>query len=39
MFLSFYYGLELQKALDPAVEVAPYAAAVAALLRAASPQR
>lgn len=31
--LSLYYGLELQKALDPTVAVAPYAAAVTALLR------
>lgn len=35
IILSLYYGLELQKALDPAVEVAAYAAAVTALLRSA----
>jgi AcrR family transcriptional regulator len=35
ILLSLYYGLELQKALDPSVEVAAYSAAVAALLRAA----
>jgi AcrR family transcriptional regulator len=33
ILLSLYYGLELQKSLDPAVEVAPYAAAAVALLR------
>jgi AcrR family transcriptional regulator len=33
ILLSLYYGLELQKALDPAMEVAAYAAAVTALLR------
>jgi AcrR family transcriptional regulator len=38
ILLSLYYGLELQKALDPAVEVAPYAAAVSALLRSTSPR-
>jgi AcrR family transcriptional regulator len=36
ILLSLYYGLELQKALDPAVEVASYAAAVIALLDAAT---
>jgi AcrR family transcriptional regulator len=35
ILLSLYYGLELQKALDPTIEVAAYSAAVAALLRAA----
>jgi hypothetical protein len=39
MLLSLYYGLELQKALDPGIDIAAYAAAVAALLRAATPQR
>jgi AcrR family transcriptional regulator len=39
MLLSLYYGLELQKALDPGVDIAAYAAAVAALLRAATPKR
>lgn len=39
ILLSLYYGLELQKALDPAVDIAAYAAAVAALLRAATPNR
>jgi AcrR family transcriptional regulator len=39
ILLSLYYGLELQKALDPAVEVAAYDAAVAALLRAATLPR
>lgn len=39
MLLSLYYGLELQKALDPGVDVAAYAAAVTALLRAATPDR
>lgn len=39
ILLSLYYGLELQKALDPAVEVAAYAAAVAALLDAATLRR
>lgn len=34
--LSLYYGLELQKALDPGVDVAAYSAAVQALLTAAS---
>ena len=33
ILLSLYYGLELQKALDPALEVEAYAAAVKALLR------
>jgi len=36
ILLSIYYGFELQKALDPAVEVPAYAAAVQALLTAAS---
>lgn len=36
ILLAIYYGFELQKALDPAVEVAAYAAAVQALLTAAS---
>lgn len=39
ILLSLYYGLELQKALDPALEVASYAAAVTALLRAATLPR
>jgi AcrR family transcriptional regulator len=39
ILLSLYYGLELQKALDPAVEVAAYATAVAALLDAATLPR
>jgi AcrR family transcriptional regulator len=39
IILSLYYGLELQKALDPAVEVAAYAAAVTSLLRAATLPR
>jgi AcrR family transcriptional regulator len=39
ILLSLYYGLELQKALDPDVEVTAYGAAVAALLRAATPHR
>jgi len=39
MLLSLYYGLELQKALDPGVDIAAYAAAVAVLLRAATPKR
>jgi AcrR family transcriptional regulator len=39
ILLSLYYGLELQKALDPAVEITAYGAAVTALLRAATPQR
>ncbi len=39
ILLSLYYGLELQKALDPAVDIAAYAAAVAALLRVATPNR
>lgn len=36
ILLSLYYGCELQKALDPAVEVPAYAAAVQALLTAAT---
>ena len=36
VLLSLYYGLELQKALDPTIDVATYAAAVQALLAAAS---
>ena len=36
ILLSLYYGLELQKALDPAVKVTAYAAAVQALLTVAS---
>jgi AcrR family transcriptional regulator len=36
MLLSLYYGLELQKALDPAVEVETYAAEVKMLLFSAS---
>jgi hypothetical protein len=36
ILLSLYYGFELQKALDPAVEVPAYATAVQALLTAAS---
>jgi AcrR family transcriptional regulator len=36
ILLSLYYGFELQKALDPAVEVHAYAAAVQALLTAAT---
>lgn len=35
--LSLYYGLELQKALNPALAVDPYAAAARALLRPARP--
>lgn len=38
ILLSLYYGLELQTALDPHVVIAPYAAAVTALLRSASPR-
>jgi AcrR family transcriptional regulator len=38
ILLSLYYGLELQKALDPQIAIAPYAAAIAALLRSASPR-
>ncbi|HNP70980.1 MAG TPA: TetR/AcrR family transcriptional regulator [Kouleothrix sp.] len=34
ILLSLYYGFELQKALDPAVEVPAYAAAVQALIMA-----
>jgi AcrR family transcriptional regulator len=36
ILLALYYGLELQKAIDPAVAVAPCVAAVTALLRAAT---
>lgn len=36
ILLSLYYGLELQKALDPGVDVPAYAAAVQALLAVAS---
>jgi AcrR family transcriptional regulator len=36
MLLSLYYGLELQKALDPEVEVDTYAAAIKTLLLSAS---
>lgn len=36
ILLSLYYGFELQKALDPAVEAPAYVAAVQALLTAAS---
>lgn len=36
ILLALYYGLELQKALDPTVAVAPYAAAATALIRAAA---
>jgi hypothetical protein len=36
ILLSLYYGLELQKALDPAVEVPAYAAAVQALITTAT---
>jgi AcrR family transcriptional regulator len=39
ILLSLYYGLELQKALDSGVDIAAYGAAVAALLRAATPHR
>lgn len=39
VLLSLYYGLELQKALDSGVDIAAYGAAVAALLRAATPHR
>jgi AcrR family transcriptional regulator len=39
ILLSLYYGLELQNALDPGVDIADYAVAVAALLRAATPKR
>lgn len=38
VLLSLYYGLELQKALDPSVEVAPYSATVSALLHSSSPR-
>ena len=37
LLLSAYYGLELQLALDPELDVDKYAAVVKALLRAASP--
>jgi len=39
VLLSLYYGLELQKALDPGVDIAAYGATVVALLRAAAPRR
>jgi len=35
--LSLYFGLELQKALNPALEIDPYAAAAKALFRSARP--
>jgi AcrR family transcriptional regulator len=38
LLLSIYYGLELQVALDPQVDVDQYAAAAKALLRAAAPK-
>jgi AcrR family transcriptional regulator len=38
LLLSIYYGLELQVALDPEVEVDKYAAAATALLRTATPR-
>jgi AcrR family transcriptional regulator len=39
ILLSVYYGFELQKALDPNVEMAAYAAAIDALLLSAVPCR
>jgi AcrR family transcriptional regulator len=36
--LSLYYGLELQKALDPEIDIAPYVAAIKALLFANPPE-
>jgi AcrR family transcriptional regulator len=39
ILLSLYYGLELQKALNSDVDIPAYAAAVAALLRAATPSQ
>jgi AcrR family transcriptional regulator len=39
ILLSLYYGLELQKASDPGVDIAAYGATVVALLRAATPRR
>jgi TetR/AcrR family transcriptional regulator, transcriptional repressor of aconitase len=38
LLLSIYYGLELQAALDPELDVDKYAAAATALLRAAAPR-
>lgn len=38
MLLSLYYGLELQKALDPAIDVEEYAAAVDLMLAALAPR-
>ena len=37
VLLSLYYGLELQKALDPALDVDQYGAAARALLRSGRP--
>ena len=38
LLLSIYYGLELQMALDPQIDVDKYAAAAKALLRSTSPK-
>jgi AcrR family transcriptional regulator len=39
LLLSLYYGLELQKALDPTIEVASYSETVGAFLLRLSPKR
>jgi len=38
LLLSLYYGLELQKAIDPGLDVDKYTTAAKALLRSATPQ-